>query len=85
MLYSTTDREALAILACRQFTHYLWGTKFIIITDHQPNTAILRQRTKSPRMNRWMLEMRDYLFKEEYKMERNNVVAHQLSRPVRII
>ncbi len=29
--YSTTYREALAIvLACRQFHHYLWGTKFVI-------------------------------------------------------
>ncbi len=33
--YSATDRETLAtVLACRQFNHYLWGTKFIIRTDH---------------------------------------------------
>ncbi len=58
VIYSTTDRESLAIvLACRQFNHYLWGTKFIIRTDHRPITAVFRQRTKSPRMNRWMLEM----------------------------
>ncbi len=57
--YSTTDREALAIvLACRHFNHYLWGTKFLIQTDHQPITSVFRQRTKSPRMNRWILEMR---------------------------
>ncbi len=36
-------------------------------------------------MNRWMLEMRDYRFKVEYKMGKINVVADQLSRPVRII
>ncbi len=66
--YSTTDREALAIvLACRQFHHYLWGTKFVIRTDHQPITTVFRQRAKSPRMNRWMLEMRDYRFWVEYK------------------
>ncbi len=83
--YSTTDREALAIiLACRQFNHFLWGTKFIR-TDHQPITAVSKQRTTSPRMNRWMLEMRDYRFKVEYKMGKNNVVADELSRPVRII
>ncbi len=35
--YSTTDREAMAIaLACRQFHHYLWGSKCIVRTDHQP-------------------------------------------------
>ena len=64
--YSTTDREALAIvLACRQFHHYLWGTKFIIRTDHQPIVSVFKQRTKSPRMNRWMLEMCDYRYKIE--------------------
>ncbi len=57
VLYSTTDREALAIvLACRQFHHYLWGTKSIVRTDHQPIVSVFKQRTKSPRMNRWMLE-----------------------------
>ncbi len=86
MRYSTTDREALAIvLACRQFHHYLWDTKFIIRTDHQPTTTVFRQRTKSPMMNRWMLEMRDYRFRVVYKMGKNNVVADQLSGPVRVI
>ncbi len=32
-----------------------------------------------------MLEMRDYRFKVEYKMGKNNVVADQLSRPVRVL
>ncbi len=84
--YLTTDREALAIvLACRQFHHYLWGTKFVIRTDHQPITTVFRQRTKSPRMKRWMLEMREYRFRVEYKKRKTNVVADQLSRPVRVI
>ncbi len=84
--YSTADREALAIvLACRQFYHYLWGTKFVIRTDHQPITTVFRQRTKSPRMNKWMLEMRHCRFRVEYKIGKNNVVADQLSRPVKVI
>ncbi len=45
--YSATDREALAIfLACRQFHHYLWGTRFIIRTDNQPITTVFRQRNQ---------------------------------------
>ncbi len=32
-----------------------------------------------------MLEMRDYRFKIEYKVGKKNVVADQLSRPVRMI
>ncbi len=84
--YSATDMEALAIvLACRQFHQYLWGTRFVIRTNHQPITTVFRQRTKSPRMNRWMLEMRDYGFRVEYKQGKNNVVVDQLSRPVRVM
>ncbi len=53
MRYSATDREALAtVLACRQFHHFLWGTKVFVRTDHQPLVSIFRQKTKSPRMNR---------------------------------
>ncbi len=75
--YATTDKEALAVvLACRQFHHYLWGT------DHQPIVSVFKQGTKSPRMNRWILEMRDYRYKIEYKAGKDNVVADQLSRPV---
>ncbi len=35
-------------------------------------------------MNRWVLEMRDYWYKIEYKAGKRNVVADQLSRPVRV-
>ncbi len=36
-------------------------------------------------MNRWILEMRDYRYNIEYRADRKNAVADQLSRPVRII
>ncbi len=84
--YSTTDREALTIfLACRQFSHYLWRAKFVIRTNHQPIVSVFKQKAKSPRMNRWMLEMRDYRYKIEYQSGKRNMVVDQLSRPVRLI
>lgn len=84
MRYSTTDREALGIvLACRQFHHYLWGTKVLIRTDHQPLVSVFKQKTKSHRMGRWILEMREYHYRIEYKSGKKNLVADQLSRPVR--
>ncbi len=63
----------------------MWGSKFIVRTDHQPIVSVFRQKTKSPRINRWILEMRDYCYKIEYKEGKRNVVADQLSRPVRVI
>ena len=84
--YSTTDREALAIiLTCRHFHHYLWGTKFIIYTDHRPLTSIFKKKTKSQRVQRWTWEMKEYSFEIKYVKGKNNFVADSLSRPVRII
>ena len=36
-------------------------------------------------MNRWVVEMQDYRFWVEYRPGRKNLVADQLSRPVRLI
>ncbi len=84
--YATTDREALAVvMACRHFNHCFGGSKFTIRTDHQVITTVFKQRTKSPSMSKWILEMRDYHYKEEFELVKKNVVADELSRPVRII
>ena len=84
--YSATDKEALAVvLACRHFHHYLWGNRFTIFTYHQPLTSIFKRKTKSPRMNRWILEMREYNYEIHYVKGKDNVVADQLSRPVHLI
>ncbi len=46
--YSATDREALAVLlACRHFHHYLWGIKYIILTNHQSLTSIYSRRKQN--------------------------------------
>ncbi len=85
-LYSATDKEALAVLStCRHFHHYLWYTKFTILTDPQPLTSIFKRKTKSVRMNRWILEMREYNYGINCVHGKYNYIADQLSRPVRVI
>ncbi len=84
--YSVTDKEALTvILTCRHFHHYLWGTQFTVITDHQPLTSIFKKKTKSSRMTRWILELREYDYNIQYIKGKDKLVADQLSRPVRLI
>ena len=80
--YSVTDKEALAVVkSCRFFHHYLWGKRFKILTDHQPLTSVFKKRTHSPRMSRYMLEMREYNFDILYRKGKINTVPDALSRP----
>ncbi len=47
--YSVTDKEALAVvLTCRHFHHFLWGTDFTRVTDHQPLVTIFKERLNHP-------------------------------------
>lgn len=81
--YATIDRETLAIiLSCRKFHNFLWGFAFIIHTDHEPLVSFFKQKTKSSRMNRWVVEMQDYKFKIVYHPAKKNQVADQLSHQV---
>lgn len=84
--YSATDKEALGVvLTCRHFQHYLWNKKFTVLTDHQPLVSIFKRKTKSPRMNRWILEIREYIFEIKYVKGKYNYVADHLSRPVALV
>ena len=84
--YGASDKEALGIvLSCRQFSHYLWGAAFEIWTDHQPLVSIFKKPTKCARMNRWILEMREFKYRIFYVKGKDNVVADQLSRPVQVV
>ncbi len=84
--YSATDKEALGVVfTCRKFHHHLWRASFTVIIDHQPLTSVFKRKTKSPRMNRWNLEMREYNYDIHYQKGKDNYVADHLSRPVRLI
>ncbi len=84
--YSAIEKEALAVvLACRNFHNYLWGTRFTVVTDHQPLTSIFKRKIKYPCMNRWILEMQEYNYETHYLKDKDNFVADHLSRPVRIV
>jgi hypothetical protein len=41
--YSTIERELTAIVwGCKQFRHYMWGRKFMIVTDYRLLTWIFK-------------------------------------------
>ncbi len=63
----------------------IYGELNSVITDHQPLTSIFKRKTKSPRMNRWILEMREYNYNIQFIKGKHNYVAYHLSRPVQKI
>lgn len=72
-------------VACRNFHHFLWASRFTVVTDHQRLTSVFKRKTKFPHKNRWILEMREYQYDIQYVKGKYNYVADQLSWPVRII
>jgi hypothetical protein len=59
--YSTIERELTGIVfACRQFRPYIWGRKFIIVTDHKPLTWIFRMNDPSSRIMRLKLKLEEF-------------------------
>ena len=80
--YSTTEKEALAIVASiTHFDAYVKGYHFTVVTDH----AALRQifsvkNSRNGRLARWALLLSEYDYKVMYKKGTQNVVADALSR-----
>ena len=80
--YSTTEREALAVLwALEKFRGYVEGSSVTIISDHQPLRWVMSLKSPSGRLARWSLALQSYDLKIEYLPGRSNVVADTLSRP----
>ena len=53
--YTTTEREALAIVAAvKEFYPYLYLFQFTLVTDHNPLTALRNLKDVGGRISRWM-------------------------------
>lgn len=81
--YSTTEREALAVVwALSKFRGYIEGLPITVITDHQALKWLMSLRSPTGRLARWALQIQAYDITIKYTPGRTNVVADTLSRPV---
>ena len=81
--YSTTEREALAILRCLEEVRWLiLGSPFPtkIYTDHQALLGLLRKDDAHGRIVRWQIRLAEYDVEYIHKPGRENVIADGLSR-----
>ena len=67
--YSQTDREMLAVVYGVEHYHlYLFGSTFIVVTDHKPLLGILKSRKPATaRVERWRLRLMPYEFDLLYR------------------
>ena len=79
--YSVTEKECLAIVfGIQHFQKYLYGTKFVLETDHASLAYLHKAKNDSARVMRWALFLQNYSFTVRYIKGKDNVGADYLSR-----
>ncbi|GJT03070.1 retrotransposon protein, putative, ty3-gypsy subclass [Tanacetum coccineum] len=78
--YTTHDLELGAmVFALKIWSHYLYGTKCVMFTDHKSLQHILDQKELNMRQRRWLELLSDYDCELRYHPRKANVVADALS------
>ena len=84
--YSQIQKEALAIVfSLKKFHQFLYGRRFILVTDHRPLIALFGPTKATPalaanRLARWALMLSQYDYSIEYRRTADHGNADALSR-----
>ncbi|GFW41656.1 transposon Tf2-11 polyprotein [Trichonephila clavipes] len=80
--YSTTEREALAVVwALNKFRGYIDGASITVASDHQPLRWLMKLKTPTGRLAHWALQLQSFNLNMEYIPGMSNVVTNMLSHP----
>ncbi|GKF19901.1 putative reverse transcriptase domain-containing protein, partial [Tanacetum coccineum] len=83
--YTTHDLELGAVVfALKTWSHYLYGTKSVIYTDHKSLQHIFDQKELNMCQRRWIELFSDYKCEIRYHPGKANVVADVLSMKERL-
>ena len=75
------EKEALALIwGINYFRSYLFGSKFLVYTDHKPLRYMATTKNPSMRLQRWAASLSEYDFEIVFIPGKENVVADALSR-----
>ena len=79
--YSTTDKEALAIVwGLKKYRYVIYGYRIHVLTDHKPLTSLFTKTLPPGRLGRWALLVQEFGIKITYKAGKFNEVPDALSR-----
>ena len=79
--YTISELECYAIVeALEYFHHYLYGSKFTVITDHQALKWLHKIKKPNSRLFKWALKLSQYDFQIQYRPGKDNIEADALSR-----
>ncbi|GKD65369.1 putative reverse transcriptase domain-containing protein, partial [Tanacetum coccineum] len=83
--YTTYDSElGVVVFALKMWRHYLYGTKYVVFTDHKILQHILDQKELNMRQHRWLKLLSDYDCEIHYHPRKATVLADAFSRKERI-
>ncbi|GJX24779.1 putative reverse transcriptase domain-containing protein [Tanacetum coccineum] len=73
--YTTHDIElGVVVFALKMWRHYLYGTKYVVFTDHKSLEHILDQKELNMRQRRWLELLSDYDCEIRYHPGKANVI-----------
>jgi len=79
--YPTHDLElATVVFVLKIWRHYLYGSRFEVLSDHKSLKYLFDQKELNMRQRRWLELLKDYDFGLNYHPGKANVVADALSR-----
>ena len=79
--YCVTRRELLAIITfVKQYHHYLYGSRFLVRTDHAALYWLLRKKDPEGQMARWITFLQQYDMKIQHRPGARHQDADALSR-----
>ena len=70
----------MVVEAVKHFSHYLYGKKFVVFTDHKPLCSFLTSDHLNSRLKRFSMKLQMWMIKIRYLPGEDNTFADALSR-----
>ncbi|KAG5886588.1 hypothetical protein JTB14_011300 [Gonioctena quinquepunctata] len=81
LTYTTTGKEALAVVHClRQWRNLILGRDLVILSDHKSLSFLLTCKLRSARLSRWIMFIEEFDFRIEHCKGSENTIDDVLSR-----